>query len=289
MRPTLLLLALVLALQSTLLAGETNLPNGITVSDQYSADLTPLVFDAEPGDMTRAQFAEWANKRNEKQLSDAQVRHEKYLKERGPLQIKAITGGSGSSRTQYGGGYGAGGFGGYGGYLGYGNHTGMNYGGQAGQQGNTISSTRSESSYSYTNTYPDLNDAGGGPVTFINPYCRDYWKKSHVTVVKPEMTAAEFWTKHGPCSCNVPRDKDGKCACNWEENGVTEFGRQRCRCDDLPFDHSSTACRCDSDTCGNGACKARGKTCCEKCTCCESDTEYEHHNLPPAGPAPSDD
>ena len=178
MRPALLLLAIVLALHSTIHAAETHLSNGITVSDQFHGDVGPLFLDTNPNTLTREQFAGWAKKFNEKQLADAKVRHEQYLKERGPLQSMNLAGSSGNSRIQYGGGYGIGGMGGYGGYLGYDNHTGTNYNGATSQQGNVIITDRSESSYSYRHTYRDLNDAGGGPVMFINPHCYDYWCRS---------------------------------------------------------------------------------------------------------------
>lgn len=167
------LVVLTVAITSPAQATDILLPNGITVSDTPAAP--KVKFDKPPSEMTDAEFEAWCEKYNTQQVADAKVRHEEYLRERGPMPTMNRSGSSGNSTIQYGGGYGMGGFGGYGGYLGYGNHTGFNYGGQAGQQGNRISTERSDSSYSYTQTYPDLNDCGGGPITIINPYCRKYW------------------------------------------------------------------------------------------------------------------
>lgn len=168
-----LLVLLAVTISSPAQATDTLLPNGVTVSDTPA---TPKIkFDKPPSEMTDAEFEAWCEKYNAKQLADAKVRHEEYLRERGPLKTVDRTSSSGGSTIQYGGGYGMGGFGGYGGYLGYGNNTGVNYGGQSGQQGNRIGIQYSDSSASWTQTYPDMNDAGGGPVTIINPYCRKYW------------------------------------------------------------------------------------------------------------------
>jgi hypothetical protein len=56
-----------------------------------------------------------------------------------------------------------------------------------------MSSSYSNTTSSTETVLPDMNDAGGGSVTIINPYCHDYWKQpSHfrlVTGVEPAAPA----------------------------------------------------------------------------------------------------
>ena len=168
-------------------AEKYTLSNGVTVSDELPSP--PVTFDKSPADMTDAEFAEWANKRNKSQEANAAKRHKRYLEERGPLKTQDFAGSSSSNTVQMGGGYGMGGHGGYGGYLGYGNHVLGNYGGQAGGQGNRISTESSSSSYSRTDTYPDMNDNGGGPVNYVNPFCRKYFADKQPPKPAPEPVA----------------------------------------------------------------------------------------------------
>jgi hypothetical protein len=165
-------------------AAEQRLSNGVIVSDEVPAP--KITLDADPNKMTASEFAEYAKKYNANQFAAAKKRHAKYLKDRGSLQTQDRWESSSSSTTRVGGGYGLGGFGGAGGYLG--NDTnidglsgGNSYfnGSDAGaSKGNTIRTESSSSGSSYTHTFPDLNDTGGGPVTVINPFCHDYWKKN---------------------------------------------------------------------------------------------------------------
>jgi len=180
--------ALLLLLPSVLAAKEWKLSNGVTVSDAIPAP--EVTFKKSPAKMTDQEFGEMAVKRNKANELNAAKRHKAYLAERGPLATKDRSGSSSSATQQFGGGYGAGGMGGYGGYLGYGNHVFPNYGGQSGGQGNRISTESSSSSYSYTQTYPDLNDNGGGPVTYINPYCRKYFADRE-SKAKPSFVAED--------------------------------------------------------------------------------------------------
>lgn len=181
----LVVLTVLLALPAPLLlAGETVLSNAIRVSDEIWGDLSTPEFDVDPAKMTDEEFAAWAKKRNAKELADAKVRHQQYLAERGPLKTVQRQSTSFDKNIHVGGGYGAGGVGGTGGYLG----TDQNLDGLSGGNtftgphagssiGNNITITGGGFSSAWVDTYPDLNDAGGGPVTFINPYCRTHWVK----------------------------------------------------------------------------------------------------------------
>ncbi len=157
----------------------------IVVTDHIPAELLPAFVK----DMTENQFKEWAIAKNNKAYEDAKNRHDDYLAYRPPLTTMNLSSSSSSSNTRYGGGYGAGGFGGAGGYLGYnrsgmgtsflgGGYGGGGYGGGRGGsfQGNNMNTTNSSSSQSWVKTFPDLKDAGGGPVYLINPFCFDYWR-----------------------------------------------------------------------------------------------------------------
>lgn len=186
---TLILLATIKSTE----AADIVLSNGITVSDRIVAPKVKFD-DIDLANASKEEFAAWCAKYNEKQLADAKVRHDKYLAERGPMPTKIVSGSSGSSNTRVGGGYGAGGFGGAGGYLGYGNTVGGGgYGGGGGGYysmgnasiGNNTSSGYSTNSYSFEQKYPDMNDNGGGPVTYINPYCHDYWVAQYKSEPQP--------------------------------------------------------------------------------------------------------
>lgn len=152
-------------------AAETRLPSGIVVSDNIpSGDLPENV-----ATMTAKEFRLWAVVYNAQQADKARNRHGDYLMGRTPPVTASITEGSSNSIMKIGGGYGAGGVGGAGGYLGYGQQfgNGGGYGGNGGMsmsQGNTISQTNTDKSRSYSITYPDHNDNGGGALIFINPY-----------------------------------------------------------------------------------------------------------------------
>jgi len=128
--------------------------------------------------MTPEQWYLAANAYNARQLAEAKQRHNQYIQQRGPLQTAIISQSGSTSTTRVGGGYGMGGFGGSGGYLGYGTNVDGVAGGNAfgtgdgASQGNTLRRESSQHSKSYRHTYPDLNDNGGGPVMFLNPFVR---------------------------------------------------------------------------------------------------------------------
>ncbi|HEX4145106.1 MAG TPA: hypothetical protein VHY91_16485 [Pirellulales bacterium] len=181
------------------------LTHGASVSEPLDYDLSPVEFDQDPAQMTREQFHVYCVQFNARQIASAKVRHQEYLSERGPMPVTQTTRSSGSTNTRRGGGYGMGGFGGAGGYLGYSDVTG--YGGAlggglglggfgaggAGGVGNNTSSSYGNTSSSTQSVLPDMNDTGGGPATFINPYCHGYWKQpGHfrlVTHAKPPAPA----------------------------------------------------------------------------------------------------
>jgi hypothetical protein len=184
--------------------------NGVSVSEPFDGDLSPVEFDQQPAQMSREQFYAYCVQFNAKQIASAKVRHQEYLTERGPMPVTQISSSSGSSNTRRGGGYGMGGFGGAGGYLGYNNGGGFGGGGFGGFGGGGFGGggfggggfgglgNNTSSSYSNTSTYtesvlPDMNDAGGGPATIINPYCHNYWKQPNhfrlVTHLEPSAPA----------------------------------------------------------------------------------------------------
>jgi hypothetical protein len=171
--------------------GTFKLPgNKIIVTDNIPPEKLPELVKQ----MTPEQFKSFAEQRNAAAYRDAQRRHLDYLDDRGPLLTADFTESSASHTTRFGGGVGVGGFGGAGGYSGY--MGGVNYpygyypggasnsnGGASGIgsgftfQGNTIRTMDTANSKSWTQTYPDLNDGGGGPIMIINPFCFDFWKQ----------------------------------------------------------------------------------------------------------------
>jgi hypothetical protein len=148
--------------------------SGIIVHDgPYIEPLPP-----ETQDMTPAEFERWAIRENARASLEAKKQAalaRMQRKDRTGIQLAHYTESSGSSRTQYGGGYGAGGVGGAGGYLGYGNQVSSGFGGIgrgfANFTGNNMQNTHQDTGRSYDMTWPDLDDNGGGPLLIINPYC----------------------------------------------------------------------------------------------------------------------
>jgi len=195
MKPMLLILTIVLCAAATVQAAETRLSNGIIVSDAFTGSLAPYVLEGCSPEMTDEQFASYANRLNKGELYLAKERYAKYLVDRGDLKYEDVYSSTRNTDTQFGGGHGMGGMGGAGGYLGYGvNGFGSGYGvtlnpggngyGQGFQgnngasfEGNRMSELEKFTSRKFRHIYPDLNDNGGGPVTIINPYCADYWRK----------------------------------------------------------------------------------------------------------------
>lgn len=159
----------------------------IVVTDNIPPELLPSFVK----NFTADEFKAWATAQNAAAYTAASQRHTDYLANRGPLNTADFAESSASHTTRFGGGVGAGGFGGAGGYLGYSNNSvsypfgyGPGYGNGANGlgtgfsfNGNTIRTNDSSFSKSYTTTYPDLNDGGGGPVFIINPFCFDYWRQ----------------------------------------------------------------------------------------------------------------
>ena len=148
------------------------------------ANLPVGTVPAECREMTPKQFQAWAKAQNVKALATAEAKHQAYLEQRGPLKTANVIENSSSNTTQLGGLNGRSGVGGTGGLLsgfgvtGYSPSTGSNgYGRPNFFTGNTIKTSHTDSSRAYTMTYPDLNDAGGGPVEIINPFCYDFWMK----------------------------------------------------------------------------------------------------------------
>jgi hypothetical protein len=115
-----------------------------------------------PANLTEAEFRAWAKKYNANQLKAAKKRYKAYLKERGHLQtvdhfdIQIEREGSSLSG------------------LGSSLYGGSNCRLSTGDSPHTsMTLTRQK----YTQTYRDLNDNGGGPVTFINPFCYENYAR----------------------------------------------------------------------------------------------------------------
>lgn len=115
-----------------------------------------LNLPAEINAMTAAEFETFAKERNAKMYADAQLRHDAYVKERGPLMTVEMTTGKliASNRARV----------------------------DVGQSPNARITSRSNDTSQYgsqrwTHTFRDLNDGGGGPITIINPYCASYFRK----------------------------------------------------------------------------------------------------------------
>lgn len=194
MKPILLIVTLVLCAAAATQAAETRLPNGVIVSEAFIGSRAPYVLEGCSAEMTDEQFASYARRLNAGELYLAKERYASYLVARGDLRSEELYSSTKNTNTQFGGGHGLNGLGGAGGYLGYGAHgissgygVTLNQGGGYGQglngnngasfEGNRMSELETFTSRKYRHTYPDMNDNGGGPVTIINPYCADYWRK----------------------------------------------------------------------------------------------------------------
>ena len=170
-------------------AGRT-LTNGVTVIETYGCDLSPAEFDQDPAQMTPEQFRLFCNQYNARQIADAKVRHQEYLTERGPMPVKRTTVSSGQPELPAGR------------RLWHGRlWRGRRLSGllrwrrlwrfrvgwiRAGGGGNNMSNSYTNTTTTMDTTFPDMNDTGGGPTTFINPYCHDYWKQSsHFHLMSP--------------------------------------------------------------------------------------------------------
>src|SRR4051812_36818277 len=165
-----LTLAIVLIPASIVLAGKP-----IIVSD------VPFAPVKIPSRIKTAQeYQEWAEEENARAEAECHQRAAQFRQARldrgdAPIRTAHLVETSGSNRSQYGGGYGAGGFGGAGGYLGYGSSVGGGVygrfgGGGVGTAGNVVQSGYSQVTRERDVLYPDLNDGGGGPLLIINPY-----------------------------------------------------------------------------------------------------------------------
>lgn len=156
----------------------------IIVTDNIPPELLPAVV----AKMTPKQFEAYAKQRNAEAYAQAKTNHENYLALRGPLRSVTMIETGGTQTTRYGGGSGYNGVAGPGGYLGYNGFASGYSNPPAGYpacgvpnfgngNGNTVRVSETSYDRSYKQEFPDLNDAGGGGVFLINPFCFDYWVK----------------------------------------------------------------------------------------------------------------
>lgn len=127
------------------------LPNGIVVTDNIPIGKLP----ANVAKMTQFEFIVWAKQYNQQQVAAADKRHQNY---RSNPRTARITEGTNTFSTKFGDSP----------YL---NATDF--------YNNGDTSIHSEGSYSrksYSVTYPDFNDHGGGPIEIINPFCWEFWR-----------------------------------------------------------------------------------------------------------------
>ncbi len=141
-------------------AQDTTLQGGITVSGEVVVSQKINFENLDLAHCSMDEFRQWCDQFNAKQVAAAKVRHEEYLKSRGLLPSKTLSGSAG---------YTNGGL--------YPSNSSV-FPLVAPGQGNTSSNFQIDS-YLYEQRFPDMNDTGGGPITIINPYCLDYWRTAN--------------------------------------------------------------------------------------------------------------